>query len=156
MNIDLSKMPSVYCPLCGREAKLEQMTVKCEEGHSAWVGGVSASNPSDWRLGMAAGEVASWFKAGRVAALRVPWRSNYPAGHVGNLRVSHQPPALYLNLGPETQVLVLPEHVEPVAEQGTTSSRASWCGNTITNRDDYQPDVPVPTEEKWTPGMKWL
>ncbi len=114
MNIDLSKLPSVYCPVCGREAKLEQMTVNCGEGHAAWVGGVSAHDPSDWRLGMAGTDVPSWFKAGRLAALREPWRSKYPAGHVGTLRPSHQPPALFLNLGPETQVLVLPEHVEPV------------------------------------------
>ncbi len=143
MNIDLLKLPSVYCPVCGREAKLEQMTVKCGEGHSAWVGGVSATNPSDWRLGMAGGEVASWFKAGRLAALREPWRSKYPAGHVGNLRPSHQPPALYLNLGPETQVLVLPEHVEP---------------RDVMSDEQAMPvaEVPTPAEEKWTPGRKWL
>ncbi len=118
MNIDLSKLPHPYCPLCGREAKLEQMTVKCEEGHSAWVGGVSASNPSDWRLGMAGINVPSWFKAGRTAALREPGRSKYPVGFTGMLSASQQLPALYLNL-PEAQVLVLPEHVEPAAEQAT-------------------------------------
>ncbi len=151
MNIDLRKLPNVYCPVCGREAKLEQMTAKCEEGHAAWVGGVSASNPSDWRLGMAGGEVASWFKAGRLAALREPWRSKYPAGFVGNLRPSHQPPALFLNLGPEAQVLVLPEHVEPVPDQGTTPSGVSWYMTAVGN-----PEALTPAPEKWTPGRKWL
>ncbi len=144
MNIDLHKLPHPYCPVCGREAKLEQMTVKCGEGHSAWIGGVSASNPSDWRLGMAGTDVPSWFKAGRLAALREPWRKIYPSGHVGNLRPSPQPPALYLNLGPEAQILVLPEHVEP------------WVDVMPDEQAMPVAEVPASTEEKWTPGRKWL